>query len=77
MDPQAVSGLQIGYFRNRAGRAIALDADVNLRTNQVEGRVFGKCVAHEYCGDQQESHGNGETRASGIRDAEQRAAPNL
>ena len=59
LDPYLVSRLQIGHLTDRQGGASARDADVDLRTVEVEACVVGT----EGC-----RHGNGEKAGSDQRE---------
>ncbi len=39
MDPQAISGLQIGDFGNRQRNSGALDTNVDFRADEIEGGI--------------------------------------
>ena len=43
MDPEAVSSLEIGDFGNWQSDPCALDANIDLGPDQVEGGVVGVC----------------------------------
>jgi hypothetical protein len=59
MDPEAVSRLKIGNFRDGQGFAIALHAHVNLGTGKVESGTLGEEIRRMPNQEQQKENRNG------------------
>ena len=47
MDPETVSGLEIGDLGDGKSGACALNANLDFRTNEVEGGIVGVSCAKE------------------------------